>query len=130
MEALLLAILEIFAEVFIQIFAEGFVDLFGRLFSGFFSREGASRAGWTVLSALIGALTGFLSVAIFPAHGITLQWLRLLNLALTPCAAGYLMSRIGDLYEAKDKPTTQIESFTNGFVFALAMALVRYFYAA
>jgi hypothetical protein len=81
-----------------------------------------------VLSAigycLYGALAGGISLLlprIFTAPG----WVRIVNLVLTPLACGYLMAYIGKVRERRGDRPLRMDTFLYGYLFALAMAIVR-----
>ena len=56
-------------------------------------------------------------------------WLRVVLLVVIPLVAGWLMSFIGARREAKGASRTRLESFANGYAFALAMGVVRFLFA-
>jgi len=77
---------------------------------------------------LLGVATGGISLLIFPRHMIQVQWLKLLSLAAVPAASGMAMSLVGRLRRRQGKELIRLDSFMYGFVFALAMTLVRFFW--
>jgi hypothetical protein len=52
-----------------------------------------------------------------------------ISLVLSPLATGLIMSQIGRRSRRRGGITVPIEKFGYGYVFALAMALVRFFFA-
>jgi hypothetical protein len=76
--------------------------------------------------AIFGALAGGLSVWLFPHLYLEAQGLRIVNLIVTPIAAGGLMAGIGAWRRRRDKEVVRLETFAYGYCFALAMAVVRF----
>lgn len=121
------AILQFFGELLVQMVLEAVAEVFGHRVRRSLGRPrpvppALAATGYLVL----GALAGSLSLWLLPTLFIEAQWLRLLNLLLTPLAAGLIMERIGAWRRARDKDVIRIETFAYGFLFALAMAVVRF----
>ena len=76
--------------------------------------------------ALFGAVLGWLSLLLFPSHLVTSQALRIVNLVLTPIAAGLLMCAMGAWRAKRGQAVLRIDKFAYGYLFALALALVRF----
>jgi len=68
---------------------------------------------------IFGAIAGALSLLVFPSHFIF----------VTPMVAGGTMTIFGAWRRNRGEELLRIDRFTYGFVFALAMALVRYTFA-
>ncbi len=79
---------------------------------------------------LWGAIAGGVSLFIFPMSHIHDPMLRILNLVLTPVALGFLMMLIGNFRRRKGQDLVRLDQFGYAFVFAFAMALVRFIWAA
>ena len=79
--------------------------------------------------ALLGALLGGLSLWLFPGHLTREGWPRLLNLVLTPVLAGLAMALLGRWRARRGDPVLRIDRFAYGYLFALAVAVVRYNFA-
>ena len=77
-----------------------------------------------------GALGGWLSLLFFPSPFIHSQLGRVANLLLTPLAAGAVMAALGAWRLRRGKDTIRLDRFAYGYLFALAMGLVRFIYAA
>jgi hypothetical protein len=77
--------------------------------------------------ALLGAFAGGISLLFFPSLFLLSQAARLANLLLTPIAAGLVMAALGVWRRKHDQPLLRIDRFAYGFLFALAMASVRFF---
>lgn len=84
----------------------------------------------TVGFALWGAIAGGASLLIFPTSHIHDPMFRIWNLVLTPVALGLLMMLIGKFRRRKGQGLVRLDQFGYAFVFAFAMALVRFVWAA
>lgn len=87
---------------------------------------GWAAAGYTIYGAAIGGL----SLLVFPAPWLESTWARIANLLVTPLAAGALMALMGAWRRRRGEDLIRLDRFSYGALFALAMALVRYFFAA
>jgi hypothetical protein len=56
--------------------------------------------------------------------------MRVANLVLTPLAAGLMMSLMGAWRRRRGDDLIRLDRFSYGVLFALAMALVRFFFAS
>ena len=79
--------------------------------------------------ALFGAILGGLSLLAFPNNLVPEAW-RVAKLVATPVAGGGVMAGMGAWRARRGQPVLRIDKFAYGFLFALALALVRYFFAA
>ena len=78
---------------------------------------------------LLGIIAGGLSLLLFRHHLLKPHWLRVTWLVIMPLVVGKVMSLIGSFWETKHRERTRLETFINGWAFALAMGLVRFFFA-
>lgn len=123
------SLLQFFAELLLQLVLEVLADLLGHSLKAPFSRSRSQPAWISGLGYLVlGAAAGGATLLLFPAHFIEAEWLRLCNLLLTPLAAGMVMEAISSWRVRRDKNVLSLEHFAHGFCFALAMAVVRYFF--
>jgi hypothetical protein len=127
---LLFALLELFLEVLFQVAAEALFDLALRglgevLVRSEFKNPLVATIGYVAL----GALTGGLSLIIFPHPLVHPSRLHGISLLVAPIVTGSLMALIGSVLHHQGKKTTQIESFGYGFAFAFGMALIRLIFA-
>ncbi len=76
--------------------------------------------------AVLGAAAGGVSLWLFPALMMHTPLLRLMNLALAPVAAGVVMSALGGWRRHRGQVLLRLDRFAWGYLFALAMALVRF----
>lgn len=79
--------------------------------------------------AIYGALVGGVSLWFFPAPWLEAPWARIANLAVAPLAAGAVMSMMGAWRRGRGQSLVRLDRFSYGVLFALAMALVRFFFA-
>ena len=119
---------EILAELLLQFLFETLAEI------GFHSLKDTVKAPRNPILSTIGfflwgLLAGAISLWPFPGSFINGTTIRLLNLAITPAAAGLLMLGIGNLRIRRGGERLGLDRFGYAFVFAFAMALVRYFFA-
>jgi hypothetical protein len=119
---------EILAELLVQIIFEVLAELGIHGVKDTFRnprRPFLSTIGFLVW----GLLAGGISLWLFPHSFIADKSLRLANLAITPILAGSLMLAIGRLRARRGQELVGLDRFGYAFAFALAMALVRFFFA-
>lgn len=75
--------------------------------------------------AALGVAAGAMSLWIFPQQFIATPWLRIVNLVITPIVAGAFMAAMGAWQRKKNEDLIRLDRFAYGFLFALAMAVVR-----
>jgi hypothetical protein len=80
--------------------------------------------------AIFGALAGAFSLWAFPTLFIAAKTIQLANLALTPLLAGIAMNALGAWRLRRKQSLIRLDRFTYGYLFALAMALVRFVFGA
>jgi len=78
--------------------------------------------------ALFGGMVGGLSLLVFSHHLVPPAW-RITNVLVTPVAVGWLMSALGAWREKQGQDRIRIDRFAYGYVFALALGLVRFVFA-
>jgi len=78
--------------------------------------------------ALFGAILGGLSLMVFP-HLLVAARLRMANLVVTPVVSGALLGLFGWWRRRDDDVTPPLDRFVYGLLFALAFAIVRFFFA-
>ncbi len=79
--------------------------------------------------ALLGAIVGGLSLLAFPDNLVPEAW-RVANLLATPIAVGGVMVIMGAWRARRGEPVLRIDRFAYGYLFALCIALVRFYFAA
>lgn len=78
---------------------------------------------------IFGAVFGGLSLLIFPVHLTPAGAMRIANLVLTPLAVGGVMSAMGTWRAHRGEAIFRLDRFSYGFLFALALAMVRFVFA-
>ena len=119
---------EIAGEFILQIVLEALVELgFHTIAEPFRKTPNPWLA--TLGYVLLGSVLGGLSLLVFPLHLVG-GGLRVVNLLITPIAAGLLMCLMGVWRARRDQPVLRIDRFAYGYVFALSLALIRFWFAA
>lgn len=129
MEFLFEIILQFLGEIFLQALFELIVEL------GFHSladtlRRPRNPALSTLGFTLWGIIAGGISLWISPTSHIDDPMFRKVNLIVTPVALGFAMMLIGKIRRKKGQDLVRLDQFGYAFVFAFAMALVRFIWAA
>ena len=119
---LLEVLLQIFAEVLLEIGFQGLAETLKRPLTG---NPVLATIGYVLLGGIVGAA----SLLPFPSEFIHDPTLRLLNLAVTPTAAGLTMMLIGSWRRRRGQELVRLDHFSYGFLFALCMAAVRFQWA-
>lgn len=124
---LIAIIAEVLAEALLETVGELLVSFLLRTCRGLFIEFlELSPPFFAIGLAILGGVTGALSVIFFPhplfhpspVHGV--------SLVISPVLTGLVMSQIGSAQRRRGRESTPIESFWYGFVFALAMAAMRF----
>lgn len=121
------AALQIAGEFILQVFGEALLELGLHALAEPFLRPPnpwLAALGY----ALFGAIFGALSLLVFPAHLVGQPW-RIINLVLTPVAAGLVMTAMGAWRARRGDALLRIDRFSYGYLFALTLALVRFGFA-
>lgn len=127
MEALIEIILRFVGELLLQLLSEALTELIARSLVPPSPRAGTFRSWSAAIGiAILGSGVGAISLVFFPAHFIKVHWLRIVNLVFTPIVAGLVMAGLGILRQRKGQELIRLDSFSYGFCFAFAMALVRF----
>lgn len=128
--------MEIIFEILFSFLGELLLQLFGELLIDFGLRsavDGETARKHPILSFLgnivLGLVAGLLSLLIFGHHLLKHAGLRVAMLVVIPPLAGWVMSVFGRWQEKHGGERASLERFWNGFAFALAMGLVRFFWA-
>ena len=135
MEVIFELLFEFLAEYVLAFLWELIANAFGSMFGQSGAASGLAAAaperkfklGW--FGRLIaGALLGALSVWLFPASFAKSQDVRLAVLVGVPIACGLSMGLIGSFKRKRGRDTAALESFRNGFMFALPFVAMRFFF--
>lgn len=111
---------EFLIEAVTQILAELGIRAFSRIFK-------PKLNPWLYVAdyILLGVMLGCVSLFIFPAHLIHSKPLRLVNLVITPMAAGLCMAGWKAWQVRRGYSALRIDSFVYGFFFALSVSMIR-----
>lgn len=120
-------IFQILGEFLLQIAIEILVELGFHSIREPFQREvnpPVAIAGYAILGAALGGL----SLLILPHLLVPERW-RILNLLFGPVLAGLVMVGVGAVRSRKGQSLLRIDRFAYGYIFALALAVVRFQFA-
>jgi hypothetical protein len=121
-------LLEVLGELLLQFVAEVLLELgLHALVEPFQKRPNPWLAAMGYLC--FGVAAGGLSLLLVPSHLVTTKALRILNVIITPLAVGALMAAIGVWRTRRGQQLFRIDRFAYGYLFAVALALVRYRFA-
>jgi cytochrome bd-type quinol oxidase subunit 2 len=126
MEALFEVLLQLFGELLIQLFFEGAAEAGAHTLG---RRDGTKPVNAFLAAVgyvVIGVIFGLASLGIFPNGFITNPTVRVLNLVLAPLLAGGIMMLAGKWRRQRNQELVRLDRFGYAFLFALAMAVVRY----
>jgi hypothetical protein len=117
-------LIEIIAELVLQVALELLFELGLRRVGEIVARP---RKPWlaAIGYAILGSTAGGISLLLFPAHLLQTHVARIANLMLTPVAAGAAMVALGRWRRRKGQQIVRLDRFAYGYLFALAMAIVR-----
>lgn len=118
---------ELLGEFLLQVFGEALVELGLHSLAEPFRRPPNPWLA-AVGYALFGAILGGLSVLAFPNNLVPEQW-RIANLVATPIAVGSVLSIMGVWRARLGQQVLRIDRFAYGYLFALFLALVRFYFA-
>jgi hypothetical protein len=121
------AIAEVLFEAVFEIACEGLASLLTRAISKLFKAiSEVNPVATTFALGMLGALAGFFSVVAYPHPLVHPSRLHGVSVIVSPLITGFVMSQLGRLLRNHGRRVMPIESFGYGFVFAFAMALVRF----
>ena len=129
--------MEIIAEIFLGFIVEVLIPIVGEiafdvllhsLGQPFVSRERRNAILAGIGYLLFGLILGGLSLLVFPRSFVRSETFHGINLLITPLVAGLVMGAIGRWRARHGETLLRLDSFVYGFVFAFAMALVRFVY--
>lgn len=129
MDVIFELIFELFAEVVLQVIFECLFELGLHSVAEPFRRaKPANPVLATIGYVILGASAGGISLLLFPKQFISIVWLQVLNLFVTPVVAGGVMSSIGRWRSNKDQDLILLDRFIYSAMFALVFALVRFYW--
>jgi hypothetical protein len=123
---ILLAIAQMLAEAALEILFEGLAEFGIRRSRDY--RQKPVRPAWAFAGhMLLGAIAGLISILFVPHALIRSPAWRIANLVITPLLAGGLMSALGAWRVKRGQDKIRLDRFGYAFLFALSMAVVRFF---
>ncbi len=132
--------MEIFAELLVALLGGLFEALLEVLFSlladlGLHSvkettvtREDRNPILAGIGYVLLGSIAGGVSLLILPESFARSENFHGISLLISPVLAGLAMAGFGWLLERSGKRRLRLDSFVYGFIFAMPMALVRFYF--
>ncbi len=125
---ILLTVLQFFGEIVLQILFEAGVEFIGHALRSRVPAKPVHPALAALGCAALGALAGRISLFILPSLLLARPWMRAVNLVAAPLIAGFVMSAIGNMRQRREQERSPLDRFWYAFLFALSMALVRFFW--
>ena len=122
---------ELFGEILLQVVLEALAEASLRLV-GKRRRVGPTSFGPALRFigyAIFGLLAGGVSLLILPNSLMHTQAGRVASLLLSPVAAGLSMGIVGAWRQKRGQQVIGLDRFAPGYVFALALAVVRFNWA-
>jgi hypothetical protein len=113
-------LLQVVSEVLIEIGFHSLAEPFRRPPNPWFAAIGY---------VLFGAILGGISLLAFPNNLVPGAW-RVANPIATPIAVGGVMAVMGAWRARRDQQLLRIDRFAYGYLLALSIALVRFYFAA
>jgi hypothetical protein len=92
------------------------------------SREDRNPAIAIVGYTLLGLIAGGISLLIFPRSFISDSKYHGASLVIVPLLGGLMMTIITLINRRSGKLTLEIDTFLNGFIFALGMSVIRFLF--
>jgi uncharacterized membrane protein HdeD (DUF308 family) len=125
--AFLIGIADLLAEILLEAAFAELAGILSWVFRPFRVKvRRANPAVAAMIFGVVGVCFGFLSVWLFPHHLVHPTWVHGISLLICPILTGLLMAQIGRTVRRWGRQSVRIESFGYGFIFALAMGLVRF----
>jgi len=121
------AILEFVGEFLLQALIQALVELGFHAVAEPFRKTPnpiVAAAGYM----LLGVVCGVISLWVVPSHLAPTNW-RVVNLVFTPLVIGFVMLLVGSWRAKHGLSVLRIERFAYGYLFALGLALIRFFFA-
>ena len=126
---ILLWILQFFAELLLQVVFQALLELGIHAAKEPFRLPNPNPTIAAIGYLIFGAIAGVISIWAFPSHFITSNAGRIANVFATPFAAGFVTLLFGAWRRWRGDELLRVDRFAYGFLFALAMTVVRLFFA-
>lgn len=121
-------VIEIFGEFLFQLVGEILIELGFHAMAEPFAKP--SNPWLAVIGYfMFGAIVGGISLIFLPTYLVKGKGLRIANLLFTPICVGLAMSGLGAWRARHNQAVLRIDRFAYGFMFALGVALVRFWFA-
>ena len=117
-------ILEVLGEFLLQAILEFFVEM--GVHAGPKIRKPVNPWWAAIGYTIFGGVVGWLSLLLFPSHLMSGEAMRIANLVVTPIVAGLLMCAMGAWRAKRGDTVLRIDRFAYGYLFAVALAAVRF----
>ena len=129
MEAIFELIFELLAELVLQIVFEGLCELGLHSVAEPFRRSKPKSPVLAMIGCVfLGATAGGISLLLFPRQFISVVWLQVLNLLVTPIIAGAAMSSVGRWRSRNSQELILLDRFAYSACFAFVFAFVRFYW--
>lgn len=125
MELIFEVLVQFLGEVLLQVVFEVLAELGFRSVKEVFQKP-ANPWLAAIGYALFGAVAGLLSLLVMPKLLLAALAARIAGLLATPVVAGGLMAALGAWRLQRAQPIVRLDRFAYGYLFALAMAGVRF----
>ena len=121
-------LIEFLGEFVLQVLGEALLEIGLHSLAEPFRREPnpwLAAVGYTVFGAALGGI----SLLVFPDYLMANKSLRIANAVLSPIAAGLSMAAVGKWRARRGQAVLRIDKFAYGYLFALSLGLVRFWFA-
>ena len=121
-------LIEFLGEFVLQVLGEALLEIGLHSLAEPFRKEPnpwLAAVGYTVFGAALGGISLLLS----PDYLMANKSLRIANAALSPIAAGLSMAAVGKWRARRGQAVLRIDKFAYGYLFALSLGLVRFWFA-
>ncbi len=125
MEVIFEALFQLLGELLLQIVFEVLAEFGFQSVKEVFRRP-ATPWFAAIGYAILGAIAGLLSLLLFPKLLLAGTTARIVGLFVTPFVAGGLMTVLGAWRRRREQALVRLDRFAYGYLFALAMAGVRF----
>jgi hypothetical protein len=125
MEFLFELIIELFLQLFLEVLAELGLHSLREVFH---KREKRNPYFAVPGYLLLGLISGFASLLVFPHSFIRSDTFHGISLVTMPLLGGAMMAGIGLLRRRKGQELIQLDSFAYGALFGLGMSLMRFLF--
>jgi hypothetical protein len=129
MEIIFEFVFSFLGEFLLQVLGELFLNIGLHSLAEPFRREPnpwLAAIGYLVFGAVLGGV----SLLVFPDYLVASKSLRVANAVLSPIAAGLSMAAMGKWRAKRGQDVLRIDKFSYGYLFALSLGLVRFWFAS